>query len=132
MIILDTHVLIWWAEGEIERLSATQVDAIQEGIRQRQVKVSAISLWELGMLVHRGRLSLSQPVSVWWTRVRESYGISAIPLDGSVLLDSVNLPGDFHADPADRMIVATTRVHEARLVTLDQKTLNYPHVKLVR
>jgi PIN domain nuclease of toxin-antitoxin system len=96
-----------------------------------QVLVSAISAWEIGMLVRSGRLSLRMDVITWLDTVAEVGSFRFVPIDARIAARSVDLPGEFHKDPADRLIVATAREYSVPLVTADLKIRNYPHVETV-
>ena len=129
MIVLDTHALIWWVTGD-SRLSTaarTVLDAAsQDG---GEVLVSAISAWEIAMLVQRDRLALAMDLEEWLRAVESIEGVTVVPISVSLAVQSVNLPGEFHKDPADRMIVALARERNAQLVTADEKIQAYPHVR---
>lgn len=127
MIILDTHVLVWWV-ADPRRLSAKARKAIETAKKEGSVAISAISVWEVGMLVARNRLQLTMDVRVWIEKIRELPFVRFLPVDTEVALDSVFLPGNLHADPADRIIVATARQLGASLVTSDSKIRRYAHV----
>ena len=127
MILLDTHVLIWWANGEHERLSAAAIAAIDAEEQQRLV--SAISCWEVAMLVERGRLGLSVDMERWLNLVASVPRLQLLPLSPAVAVASTRLPGTFHADPADRFLVAQARHLNIALVTADSKIRTYPHVR---
>ena len=127
MILLDTHVLIWWANGEHERLSAAAIATIEAEEQQRLV--SAISCWEVAMLVERGRLGLSVDMERWLNLVVSLPRLQLLPLSPAVAVASTRLPGTFHADPADRFLVAQARHLNIALVTADSKTRTYPHVR---
>lgn len=129
MIVLDTHVLVWWV-GEDRRLVKAARSAIDSSMAAGEaVLVSAISAWEVGMLVRRGRLALSMPVEEWLLAVQSLEGVSIIPISAEIAVQSANLPGEFHQDPADRMIVALARERNASLLTADEKIHRYPHVR---
>ena len=129
MIVLDTHVLVWWV-GEDRRLVKAARGAIDSSMAAGEaVLVSAISAWEVGMLVRRGRLALSMPVEEWLLAVQSLEGVSIIPISAEIAVQSANLPGEFHQDPADRMIVALARERNASLLTADEKIHRYPHVR---
>jgi len=129
LIVLDTHVLVWWV-GEDRRLVKAARSAIDSSMAAGDaVLVSAISAWEVGMLVRRGRLALSMPVEEWLLAVQSLEGVSIIPISAEIAVQSVNLPGEFHQDPADRMIVALARERNASLLTADEKIHRYPHVR---
>ena len=132
MIVLDTHVLLWWAGGQFDALSTVALAAIKrEHEKQGAILVSSISAWEIAMLVARNRLALSMDVGAWLDAAARIEGVRFVPVDNPIALESVALPGDFHPDPADRIIVATARKHGAPLLTRDEKILNYAHVKTV-
>lgn len=130
MIVLDTHALIWWVSGD-ESLSKNANAAIERELEGGQIIVSAISAWEIAMLVEREKLVLSMDVGSWLAAVAEIEAVRFIPLDVEVAVKSVGLPGEFHKDPADRMIVATARKLSAPLVTKDEKILSYAHVNTI-
>jgi len=123
-LVLDTHVLVWLAAGN-PRLSARARRAIQAAAREDAVAVAAISAWEIAMLVARERLTLDRDVGEWMDDVFALPGISLAALSPAIALASTRLPGDLPADPADRMIVATTRHSGATLVTADKALLAY-------
>lgn len=130
MILLDTHVLVWWVSEE-KKLSKQARTAIQDAVKRDGVAVSAISIWELSMLLKNGRLEVTMDKKIWLDRVLEAPKLHVIPVDAIIARESVNLPGSFHADPADRMIVATARILGLSLVTLDKKIRRYTNVKTV-
>ncbi len=131
MIVLDTHALIWWVNGD-ETLSQAARKAIEGALQSEgQVLVSAITAWEIAMLVERGRLSLAMSIDAWLQAVASIEGIEIVPVSSAVTVQSTRLPGEFHRDPADRMIVALARERNATLVTADEKIHRYPHVRSV-
>jgi PIN domain nuclease of toxin-antitoxin system len=130
VIVLDTHALVWWVNGD-ESLSKKAKAAIERELEGGQIIVSAISAWEIAMLVEREKLVLSMDVGSWLAAVAEIEAVRFIPLDVEVAVKSVALPGEFHKDPADRMIVATARKLSAPLVTKDEKILAYAHVSTI-
>lgn len=130
MIVLDTHALVWWASGSAE-LSAKAKSAIDRECREGQIVVSAISAWEITMLVEREKLVLSMDVEIWLDTVADIDAVCFFPVDVDISIKSVQLPGEFHKDPADRMIVATARRLAAPLVTKDEKIRAYKHVKTI-
>lgn len=131
MIMADTHALLWWATGDRRQLSSRAHKALQTELKGGRIVVSSISAWELAMLVQRGRLSLSMDVSGWLKTLMQIEAIHFVPVDNDIALQSVALPGDFHQDPADRIIVATARHLSIPLVSADEKIRSYPHLKVV-
>jgi PIN domain nuclease of toxin-antitoxin system len=132
MIVLDTHTLVWWVTGD-EMLSDPAKRTIESEMSMPggQIIVSTISAWEIAMLVEKRRLILSMDVASWLDAVAEIEAVKFWPIDVAVALKSVDLPGEFHKDPADRMIVATARKLAAPLVTKDEKIRAYEHVKSI-
>lgn len=133
MIVLDTHALIWAVEDD-GRLGANAARLIEETVQADRLAVSAITPWEIALLVQRGRLRLRREVTNWIEEVLALPGVSLVPIEPAIAIDSVRLPGDFHADPADRFIVATARHQDAPLLTADRQILAYSaagHVQTV-
>lgn len=83
------------------------------------------------MLVAQGRIALSMDVAEWLSYVGNIEGVSFVPVDNEIAVKSTELPGEFHKDPADRLIVATARKFAAPLVTADEKIRTYPHVRTI-
>jgi PIN domain nuclease of toxin-antitoxin system len=128
VILLDTHVWVWWVHGDValpSRVTSTIGYFASEGLA-----VSAISCWEVAKLVERGRLQLPTGIHEWMDLALDGSGVIVVPLAPSIAIASSTLPGTFHRDPADQIIVATSRVYSLPLVTCDQKIRNYPHVRL--
>jgi PIN domain nuclease of toxin-antitoxin system len=130
VIVLDTHTLIWWATGD-STLSKKARTAITHELTDGEIAVSAISAWEIAMLVETERLVLSMDVSSWLATVSAIEAVRFVPVDVEIATKSVDLPGEFHKDPADRMIVATARKFAVPLITKDEKIRAYPHVKTI-
>ena len=127
MIILDTHIWVWWVDGAAQ-LPADYLALIQAEAASG-IGVCAISCWEVAKLVELGRLQLTVPVDQWLVQALQP-PVSFLPLTPQVAVASTQLPGTFHRDPADQMIVATARLYDCPLVTLDGRIRAYPHVRL--
>ncbi|UQA57834.1 type II toxin-antitoxin system VapC family toxin [Polyangium aurulentum] len=128
MIVLDTHVWVWWVQGD-GRLGTSWAELIREG-EGRGLGVSAISCWEVAKLVERGRLTLPCDIDAWLTAALGYPGVQLVPLSPQIAVESTRLPGEFHQDPADQIIVATSRILGCSLLTADAKIRAYPHVML--
>ena len=128
MIILDTHIWIWWVHGDVQLLS-NYWDYVQEH-EAEGLGVCAISCWEVAKLVEGGRLTLPFPVGEWLSKALAYPGIRLLELSPQVAVESTQLPGVFHRDPADQMIVATARLYRCPLVTMDQKIREYAYVQV--
>jgi len=131
VIVLDTHTLLWWASGDEAQLSQRAQRAIAAELEGGRIMVSSISAWELAMLVAKGRVGLSMDIEEWLSVVSQIEAVSFVPVDNDIAVKSIALPGEFHKDPADRIIVATARKLAAQLVTADDKIRAYPHVRTV-
>ena len=132
--LLDTHALVWLLDGN-ERLGKKSRTLIQASAQADTLYVSAITPWEIAMLVSKGRLTLVQEVGEWLRIAISLPGVRMAPLSIDVSVASTRLPGAFHSDPADRIIVATARQLGATLVTEDKLILDYSkagHVKTHR
>jgi PIN domain nuclease of toxin-antitoxin system len=129
MVILDTHIWVWWNQ-EDPQLSTYKRDAI-EGARTDGIGVCTISLIEIARLVQRGRVILPKPIHEWFDIALAQQGVILISITPAIAIDAANLPGIFHKDPADRIIVATARAHDCPLATADKEILTYPEVKLL-
>ena len=124
-LLLDTHVWLWWATGN-DRLKGTKaLRALESASRENRVFLSVISLWEIGMLSVKGRLDLSPNVRQWVDRALMETSVQIAPLTVQGALASTNLPGEFHGDPADRILVAAADELGALLVTADARIIQY-------
>lgn len=131
MVVLDTHTLLWWAAGDKTQLSRNALEAIEAELDGGHMMISSITAWELAMLVAKERVVLSMDVSEWLSVVGQIEAINFVPVDNEIAVKSTELPGEFHKDPADRMIVATARKLAAPLITADEKIRAYPHVRTI-
>ena len=131
MIAIDTHALVWLATGARQMISKKAMKRITEELDRGEIWVSAISAWEIAMLVERERLILSLDVESWLGKISEIDAIRFQPVNNKIALESVRLPGEFHKDPADRIIVATARTMGLALITADEKIQAYPHVNTI-
>ena len=129
-IVLDTHAWVWWAT-EDRRLSRPAARAIARAAAADGVSISAISVWEIAKKVEKQQLVFDRPVRDWLDRATTLPGLSLLELTPAILIDSCSLPQPFHGDPADQIIVATARHHQAVLVSKDSKVKSYAHVQTV-
>jgi PIN domain nuclease of toxin-antitoxin system len=128
VILLDTHVWIWWVHGD-PRLSASARETIEEH-EVEGLGVSVISCWEVANLVERNRITLTIPLVEWIERALRYPGVRLLDLSPAIAIRSTQLPGDFHRDPADRILVATARQYDCPILTADELILRYPHVQV--
>ena len=130
MIVLDTHAWIWFA-SKPEALSKKAQKAVDAAVKEKNVLVSSISVWEVALLVNMKRLKLSMDVTDWIAKSENLPFIQFIPVSNSIAVKSVNLPQPLHPDPADRIIIATALSIGAPLVTKDKKISDYAPVKTI-
>lgn len=130
MILLDTHIWLWLLHEPI-KLSGKAKAAIDTEEPHNALLVSAISVWEIAVKSSIGKLNLSLPIDEWYKLAREHSGIIIEPLSPLDAIASTQLPGNFHKDPSDRILVAIARRYDIPLVTCDTKIISYPHVKTI-
>ncbi|MFO8038917.1 MAG: type II toxin-antitoxin system VapC family toxin [Sodalinema sp.] len=127
MMILDTHAWIWWI-SESEKLSQKAQNSIQTS---NFIGIPAISCWEIAMLVSKQRLELSMDVQAWINLALQRPRLKLLPLTPEIAVLSTRLPGNFHGDPADRLIVATSLVYDASLISKDEKIRIWPYLDVI-
>ena len=124
-LLLDTHVWIWLVEGINGKLSRSCVAAIRHARRDARIWISAITVWEVAMLEAKDRITLSPDCRTWVTTALGKPGTQFAVLTPEIAIDSTRLPREFHADPADRILIATARHLGARLATRDARIIKY-------
>ena len=128
--LLDTHAWVWWVT-EDRRLSRAARRTIDADRAADAVALSLISIWEVAKKVEKRQLVLDRPLEDWLDAATLRPGLHLIELTRPVLLESCRLPPPFHGDPADQMIVATARAHDAVIVTKDERIRRYAHVRSI-
>ena len=121
-LLLDTHVWIWLTTGNVEKLSDSSLTKIKAA---NHLGVSAISIWEVGMLESKGRIQLKSSCLDWVRNALKAPKVRLLPLTPEIAVESSRLPGNIHGDPADRILAATSRVEGASLVTKDRMLQQY-------
>jgi len=127
VILLETHIWVWWVSND-PRLPGDYSRFIGSE-RGNGLGISAISCWEVAKLVEHNRLQLSISVDQWISQALQP-PVILLPLSPDIAVESTRLPGNFHRDPADQIIVATARRYACALVTLDCRIRSYPHVSI--
>ncbi len=132
-LLLDTHVWLWFSLGTPNKIPPGVLEVLEETGNSGGLLVSIVSVWELALLVARGRIVLPLPIRDW---VALAFGRPEVRLIGltrpNTALDSVFLPGEPHGDPADRFLIATARRRRIPLATHDEKILAYAREGHVR
>ena len=126
MILLDTHTWIW--SNSATKLLSDKVKKRIKKTLSDQRAIASISIWEFAMMVVKGRINVKIDPKLWLDNAIKNSGLKVIELSPEIAIESCNLPGDFHRDPADKIIVATARIHNLNLLTKDRKILRYRHV----
>lgn len=130
--LLDTHIWFWLVRGRGGRLAADTAAKLERAALRAPLGVSVISVWEIALSASKGRIGLGMPVQDWVQTALGRPGFTVVDITPGIAVESCNLPGTFHADPADRFLVATARTGNAVVVTRDQRILKYGkqgHVK---
>jgi PIN domain nuclease of toxin-antitoxin system len=122
LIILDTHVLIWLDQG-VPALGDNARQRANGALREEALAIATVSFWEIATLCRRGRLKIGQPIAIW-RRSLFDLGLQEVSLDGEIAIVAGELEG-LHGDPADRIIIATSILSDATLLTADQSILDW-------
>lgn len=123
--LLDTCAVLWLARNGTGLADATIEDLM---LPRNEVYVSAITSAELACLVRKNKIELPTHWRRWFRNAIEQNSWIVLPIDLENIEEAYSLPGEFHPDPADRILVAAARLNKLKLVTGDQKILDYPHV----
>ena len=128
--LLDTHVLLWWLHDDA-RLSKAHRSAIEDAEPDSPLLVSEITLWEIATLHSLGRIEFQVPLRDWLERAVAPPLVQRVGLSPAIATEVATLPGSFHRDPADRILVATARVLQATLLTQDRRILEADLVEML-
>ena len=121
MIVLDTHIWIWWLSPEGRPLKQSWRDAITN---VDEVGVSAISCFEVAWLVQHGRVEIPVALETWFEAALDGSGVRLLPITPRVAQLAVELP-EHHRDPQDRLIIATAIANDAQLISADSRFPDY-------
>lgn len=127
-ILIDTHAWLWWVATD-KRLSKRAKRSISVAQEQNDLWLSLMSVWEIAKKTEKKQLVLDRPLDQWVDAAMAMPGLHTYELTRPVLIESCRLPQPFHGDPADQMIVATARHHNATLITKDERIRRYPDVR---
>ena len=132
LLLLDTHIWLWFALGDASRLSTTIQKKIEAAAHGGRLAVSSISAWEIGILEAKGRIALGMPCEKWVAAALALPGLRLIGLEPEIAIASSRLPGEIHGDPADRILTATARAFDAVLATADERLVEYGNAGFMR
>lgn len=127
MILFDTHAWIWWT-AESDKLSKTAKEAAEKA---QILGVSIISCWEVAMLAAKQRIAFFTDPKSWMSKALSRPHIKLLDLDLDIVTEATRLPGVFHGDPADRLLVSTCLKHGIPLITKDEKIHAWNQVKVI-
>lgn len=122
-LLLDTHALLWMVEDH-PRMAAETARRLNRAAREDRIAVSAITPWEIALLVSKKRIDLHRDPLEWVNAALALPGVHLVPLQPEIAVASTRLPFEMHSDPADRILVATARQLGATLVTADEALLS--------
>lgn len=125
LLLLDTHVWLWYLEGGEGQLSELALDLLRRANQAHRLAVCDVSVWEIGVKAAKGRLELSFDLPLWMARAERVPGITFLPLDRQTLMLSTMLPEGMSGDPVDRMLVAAAVLQPCPLVTKDRAIIDY-------
>lgn len=130
MILLDTHAWLWW-QAEPTKLSAPALRAIRQAARTTCIGISALSCWEIAMLVAKERIGLSLDVTAWIAQALEHPAVQLLELSPTIAIASTRLTGSPPNDPVDRILIATAKTHNCAIVSKDRRIRSYPQVESI-
>ncbi len=128
MILLDTHILLWW-QNKPELLSEKYRVILDSG--REATAISTITCWEIVTLLQKGRVELPYPYLDWIRIAIDKSNIQLLDVNLDVVNEVFRLPTNFHNDPADRLIAATSITHRAKLATMDRELIAYPFLNIL-
>ena len=124
-VLMDTHVWIWSQESP-EEIGTNALSILSN--EENELFISPISSLEIARLAWGGRLTLAGRLQTWISESMQALLAHTAPLTHEIAVEAYDLPGKFHGDPADRMLVATAVVHDLTLMTADERIIAYPHL----
>jgi PIN domain nuclease of toxin-antitoxin system len=125
--LLDTNAWIWAMDNPDGLPAKVRSELFRPA--NLPVGLSVISVWEVSKKESLGKLKLSAPVRHWFASAIRDPFVQLQPITIDIAHESNHLPGDFHRDPADQIIVATARLHNLTLITADERIQSYRHVR---
>ena len=125
MFLLDTHVWIWHAEGDVRRIGRRTARLLERWAGDGVLRVSPLSVYEVAWLHTAGRVQLSRTLEQWVTAAIDSAGGRLAPLTTAAAIDAGTMGGIAVTDPLDRLLIATARQSDATFVTADRRILDY-------
>jgi len=127
--LLDTCALIWSVAAP-DHLAPEELEILKKP--EANIFFSPISSAEIACFAERKLIELDRHWKLWFNHFTELNKWQCLDITLDVIQEAYSLPGEFHKDPADRIIVATARINNLHVITGDRKIINYPHVRTLR
>lgn len=121
MIVLDTHIWLWWINNDLQSLGSIRQEQI---VNAETISISAISCFEIAWLERHRRICLPCQPTEWFEKALSKSGIELLPITPTIATRAVDLY-EHHSDPQDRIIIATAIEHQAKLMSDDRKFPKY-------
>ena len=131
MIVVDTHILVWWVDGDTRQLSRKARQALKEHARREELLIASISVFEITSLERRGRLRFKMSASEWLAQVRRLPEFRIEPLTDAIAESAGQFGDAFPGDPADRMIAATALHRDVPLETHEDRMRRIEYLKTI-
>lgn len=123
MILLDTHVWLWWLFEEGD-LTDKEREILDEHAAKGEIRISAATVWEVELLEKAGKINIDIDFETWIRKATDPKVCKVLPIDVDIIIAQKRLPENYPTDPADRLIVATALLKELPLATKDKELLN--------
>jgi PIN domain nuclease of toxin-antitoxin system len=125
-LLLDTCAILFYSfdAGRLSRNTYSRIES-------ETIIVSAVSIGEIACAYEKKRISLNEHWLKWWRQNMERSKWTCVPVTPEIMQEAYSLAEPIHADPADRILIATTRLGGYELVTTDERILRYPHVRSI-
>jgi PIN domain nuclease of toxin-antitoxin system len=125
MVLLDTHTWLWSIDGDVRRIGRRTRTLLSQAEARDQIRVSAVSIFEIVALQTSGRLRLSRSAESWIRASLLTAGVRLADMTAGIAIDAGAIPRTALGDPLDRLLVATARRIEATFLTADRQILDY-------
>ncbi len=122
-LLLDTHILLWLASGD-ERLGPSSIQILEKAAQRRVLRLSVITLWEIGYLMKKGRINLSTDIKTYWQETLKRLFAQDLLLNTDDIVQYHKLPESFHGDPGDRFLVSQAITRGMSLMTADTRIIS--------
>jgi PIN domain nuclease of toxin-antitoxin system len=130
VILLDTHVLVWLV-SDSGRLSRAAARELRKAEQNGELAIASITLWELALLYHNGRLRTSGSIESAIRTIVEKSGVQVLEITPEIAALTTTFPETYPKDPGDRLIGATARAYGLTIITQDERMLSSPLLRTI-